>query len=469
MDKIPDDMTPQRAAAQAELTALKEAEAEALPPQPEPELKQDRAAKTSLTTGGREPPGGGGAVAMHGEVLAPRQRSVKRFILPVIILTALGYGGVKFNDWFTEGRFLVSTDDAYVKADMAIISAKVTGFIISAPAAENAAVKSGDILARIDDTDYKIAVDAARAKGATQDATVARIAQQKLQQAAVIEQARAQVSAAKADATRAALEFTRSDALARSDFGTKQRLDQARADRDRTAAAVLSADAAVVSAQAALAVIEAQRVEALRVRDELSTALAKAQSDLALTVVRAPFDGVVGNRAAQVGQLVQPGTRLLALVPMASVYIEANLKETQLTNLKPRQKVDIGVDALGGRVIVGEVESMAPASGSQFSLLPPENATGNFTKIVQRVPVRIRVPDSVANENVLRPGLSVTVSVHTRDPGQPAPSLTQWLDIGGHVKHWADLAADAFISAKVKVLALSGDGAAARTQGRANP
>ena len=464
----PQDMKPQRDVLEVQAGPQGPTLAEAAPAEPAQVDITSASAHGPLTAqGSAPPPGESGAVTMHGEVLAPPRRSLKRFILPVLLITALGYGAVKFNDWFTEGRFLVGTDDAYVKADMAIIAAKVTGFIAVTPAPENAAVKAGDILAKIDDGDYQLAVAAARGKMATQDAAVERIAQQKQQQLAVIAQARAQLLSAKADAVRAASEFTRSDALARSDFGTKQRLDLARADRDRTAAAVTSAEAAIVSAQAASGVIEAQRVEALRARDELATALAKAESDLSYTIVRAPFDRVIGNKAAQVGQLVQPGTRLLALGPMASAYIEANMKETQLTALKPRQKVDITVDALGGRVIVGEVESLAPASGSQYSLLPPENATGNFTKIVQRVPVRIRVPDSVANENVLRPGLSVVVSIHTRDPDQPAPSLVQVLDIRGRLAHTVDLGWSALAAVKVQLLALRGG--EARQESRAEP
>ena len=155
--------------------------------------------------------------------------------------------------------------------------------------------------------------------------------------------------------------------------------------------------------------------EAERTRAELQTALDRAERDLSFTEVRAAFDGVIGNKAVQPGQYVQTGTRLLALVPLDSAYVEANFKETQLGALKPGQRVSISVDAYSDKPIQGRVESFAPASGSQFSLLPPENATGNFTKIVQRVPVRIKVPPEVARAGILRPGLSVVVEVHTRD------------------------------------------------------
>ena len=391
---------------------------------------------------------------MVGEVLPPKTPSRKKYVLLAAAIAVLAYGGTRFNDWFVEGRFLVSTDDAYVKADMAILSAKVTGFVASVWVAENAAVKAGDVLATIDDGDYRLAVAAAHDKAATQDATVARIAQQVVQQKSVILQARAQLASAQADAVRANAEFTRSDALARGDFGTKQRLDLARADRDRTIAAVASAQAAIAAAQASEGVIEAQRVEAVKMRDELATTLAKAERDLSFTIVRAPFDGTVGNKAAQVGQLVQPGARLMALVPLTSAYIEANLKETQIGALRPGQRADIVVDALSGRVIEGRVVSVAPASGSQYALLPPENATGNFTKIVQRVPVRIRVPDSVGNEGVLRPGLSVTVSVHTRDGTKPAPSVLQSLRLDGLYERAVAGVENAYAAARTRIASL---------------
>jgi membrane fusion protein (multidrug efflux system) len=188
-------------------------------------------------------------------------------------------------------------------------------------------------------------------------------------------------------------------------------------------AAAASADAALAGAKANLDVLKAQRDEAQRTRDELTTALAKAQRDLSFTRVLAPFDGVVGNKAAEVGNFVQPGTRLMALVPLYDAYVDANFKETQLENIKPGQKVDVAIDAHGGKVVQGVVSSISPASGAQFSLLPPDNATGNFTKVVQRVAVRVTFPEDVLKEAQLRPGLSVVATVHTRDPDLPKPTL----------------------------------------------
>jgi membrane fusion protein (multidrug efflux system) len=180
----------------------------------------------------------------------------------------------------------------------------------------------------------------------------------------------------------------------------------------------------VIAAKANVEVLAAQKREAENLAGELRTAADRAQRDLDFTVIRAPFDGVVGNKAVEAGAYVQPGSRVAALVPLQSVRVDANFKETQLAHMKPGQPVTISVDAFPDRKIVGEVESFSPASGTLFSLLPTDNATGNFTKIVQRLPVRIRVPADVAREGLLRPGLSVVVKVDTRGPEQAQPVRT---------------------------------------------
>jgi membrane fusion protein (multidrug efflux system) len=369
---------------------------------------------------------------------APAKRSgLRRFIMPVLILAGLGYGGKTAYDYFVTGRFLVSTDDAYVGADTAIIAAKAMGHLTEVPVVDNQVVHKGDLLAAIDDGDYQNAIDAARARIGTQDATIARFARQIEAQAAIIAQAgaqvdsaAAQVKSAEADVERAALEHDRSFKLAQTNFGSQQRLEQATADRDRTVAALAAAKASQASAAAALDgakanldVLKAQKDEAARQRDELVTAQAMAERNLSFTRVLAPFDGIVGNKAAQVGNLVQPGTRLMALVPLAASYVDANFKETQLGDIKPGQKADVAVDALDGKVVEGVVSSISPASGAQFSLLPPDNATGNFTKVVQRVAVRITFPEELLKQIPLRSGLSVVATVHTRDPATPEPTL----------------------------------------------
>ncbi len=259
-------------------------------------------------------------------------------------------------------------------------------------------------------------MDAARRKGLTQDATIARITAEIEAQEAEVTQAEAQVESARAESVRARSDFGRVRSLAASDFASKQRLDQVLADRDKAAAGLSGAEARLAGARANLVVLKSQAEEARRARAELAIAEARAERDLGFAEIRAPFDGVVGNRVVEPGQFVQPGARLMAIAPDNRDYVEANFKETQLDRLAPGQKARIYVDAYGGEAVDGRVESIAPASGSEFSVLPPENATGNFTKITQRFPVRIKLVHMGSGR--LRAGMSVVVEVDTRGPAQ---------------------------------------------------
>ena len=348
-----------------------------------------------------------------------RRRGIRKVMLVVGVLFVLGFGAWYGHYWWTTGRYLVSTDDAYVGAKNATLSAKIMGYVSAVVVDDNAHVRAGDVIARIDDGDYQLAAETARDNIATQQATYDRIGKQVVAQEAAVDQAKAQLTSAQAGATRAELELKRQQDLAARDYASRQTLEQAQANRDQANAAVQGNQAALEAAQANVDVLKAQQVEAARTLKQFQTALAKAERDLSFTVMRAPFDGVIGNRAVQVGDLVQPGQRLASLVPLDAVYVDANFKETQLAGLKPGQPVAIAVDAYSDRKIEGTVVSVAPASGSVFSLLPPDNATGNFTKIVQRVPVRIAVPKAVAEQGELRPGISVVVSVDTK-PGAAA-------------------------------------------------
>jgi membrane fusion protein, multidrug efflux system len=330
----------------------------------------------------------------------------------------LGAGTYYGHYWWTQGRYLVTTDDAYVGAKNATLSPKVSGYISEVAVEDNAEVAAGDVVARIDDGDYRLAVQNATDQIGIQQATIDRLGRQTTAQIAAVDQANAQLASAKAGATRAQLELKRQQDLAARQINSRQALEQAEANAEQAVASVQAAEAAITAASANVDVLKAQQEEARRTLQQYQTALAKAQRDLSFTLIKAPFDGVIGNRAVQVGDYVQPTQRLASLVPMDAVYIDANFKETQLAGLKPGQPVSIRVDALPDRTLEGRVASVAPASGSVFSLLPPDNATGNFTKIVQRLPVRILVPADVAEQSVLRPGMSVIVSVNTK-PGAP--------------------------------------------------
>jgi membrane fusion protein, multidrug efflux system len=344
----------------------------------------------------------------------PQRRNRRKLLLGAIAILAAGVGGWFGYDYVTVGRFIVSTDDAYVQAYNTTLAAKVAGYVASVPVTDNTYVHTADVIATIDDGDYKLAVDSAREKVATQEATVARMAHQIAAQEAAVEQARTQLASAQAAARRMELELNRQNALVAHDWSSRQLQEQAQANRDQAIAGVQGAQAAIDSAVANVEVLKGQRQEAISTLDELKTALAKAERDLSFTVIRAPIDGVVGNRAVQTGDYVQTGQRLASVVPLAEVYVTANFKETQVARLRPGQQVSIAVDALPEHTIQGTVESFSPASGAVFSLLPPDNATGNFTKIVQRLPVRIRVPLEVARQRLLRPGMSVVVSVNTK-------------------------------------------------------
>jgi membrane fusion protein, multidrug efflux system len=350
----------------------------------------------------------------EAETASGKPRRRRLLVIGGAALALLAVGGWYAGQWWLVGRFQVATDNAYVGARNATMAAKISGYVASIEVEDNAAVRAGSVIATLDDGDYRLASQQAHAKLATQKAVIARLDNQVTAQQALVEQANAQLASARAGAVRAKLELARQESLAARDFASRQALEQAQANRDQSDAGVRGAEAAIAAAAANVDVIRGQREEAARTLAELDTAAAKADRDLSFTVIHAPFDGVVGNRAMQVGDYVQPGQRLLSLVPLDAVYIDANFKETQLARLQAGQPADITVDALPGVRIEGTVVSVAPASGSVFSLLPPDNATGNFTKIVQRVPVRIVVPAELASSRTLRPGMSVIVNVDTR-------------------------------------------------------
>jgi membrane fusion protein, multidrug efflux system len=345
-----------------------------------------------------------------------RKLPIRKILLGAVALIVLGLAGNYGYHWATFGRFQISTDDAYVKTDMSQLGAKLSGYVASIPAEENARVKEGDVILKLDDGDYRLAIEAAAARIETQKASIETVAQQVTAQQSQIASALAQVDSAKAAEINAVLTQNRASQLVKNNAGSQQSYDDANRLRAVAAANVSIASAAVDQARAQIAIFNAKTLEAQSILKELEIALAKAQRDLSFTEIRAPFDGIVANRAVEPGQYVAPGTRLMALVPTQSSYVEANFKETQIGEIHAGQKASIIVDALGGETYEGKVLSIAPASGAEFSLLPPENATGNFTKITQRLPVKIAVPPELAAKLVS--GLSVRVEIDSRDTGQ---------------------------------------------------
>jgi membrane fusion protein (multidrug efflux system) len=354
---------------------------------------------------------------------APKPRGWKRLLLGAVAAVALGAAAWFGYGYWTAGRFMVETDDAYVQADFAVLAPKITGYVAAVPAAENQAVKAGDPLVVLEDGDYRDALALAEAQLAAQQAAVTRIDAQARAADASVEEARARVEAAQATETQTAADLARYQRLASSDVASAQRLEAAKAAAASAAAAVREAEAGVATAEANRAVIAAQKAEAEATIAGLAASRDRARRDLESTVLRAPFDGTVGNLSVAVGDLVGPGKRLLAVVPLNDVYVEANFKETQIAELRPGTQVHLHFDAFPERDVVGRVDGIAPASGAQFSLLPPENATGNFTKVVQRVPVRISVPAEAAAEGWLRPGLSVAATADIRSGGAPAGAV----------------------------------------------
>jgi membrane fusion protein (multidrug efflux system) len=352
---------------------------------------------------------------------APKSGKRKFVLMGIVALLALA--AMSYGAYYTlVGRFYVSTDDAYVRANNTILGARVSGHIAAILPGDNVLVRAGDVVFRIDDGDYRIAVDAARTRIATQQATIDRIGRQITAMESAAEQSKAQLASADAALKRAGLDFERQQALSTKGFASRATFEVSEAGRDQGVAAVKSAQAAYDAARDSVEVTRAQQEEARAQLAELQTSLAKAQRDLDFTAVRAPVDGTFSNRMVNTGDFIQAGQRLGNVVPLNDVFIDANFKETQLKRIRPGQPVTISVDAYGHRKFAGVVDSISPAAGSVFTLLPPDNATGNFTKIVQRLPVRVRVPKDVAKQNLLRAGMSVYTTVDTREGAKDADS-----------------------------------------------
>lgn len=354
------------------------------------------------------------AASAAAVVQPEKKKGGRRLMLPVVGLALLVVGGWYGYQWWTHGRFMISTDDAYIEGDIASISPKVSGYVEAVNVVANQVVKAGDPLVTLDNGDYRLASEQAEAQIATQKLALDRIDAQIDGARASLAQAEAQKMAYQAALGGAEVAEKRAKELNTKAVGTAASLDSATVALDQAKANLVGADANIVAARASVAVLQAQRAESESGIRTLELARDKAERDLGFTVLKAPYDGVVGNVSVQVGDLVSAGQRLAALVPVTDLYVEANFKETQIAHLVPGSKVHLHVDAYENDDILGTVESIAPASGSVFSLLPAENATGNFTKVTQRVPVRIALPREALETGKLRAGLSVVVDVDSR-------------------------------------------------------
>ncbi|WP_321927629.1 HlyD family secretion protein [Paraburkholderia guartelaensis] len=345
---------------------------------------------------------------------APARSGAKRTILILLGLAALVAAAVWLGHWWVVGRFIESTDDAYLQADSVTIAPKVSGYVTDVYVADNQAVKAGDPLVKLDARQYQVALDQAQATVDARTADIEHAQAQIEQQRANVAQAQAQQEVAQVSLRHANDEVARYAPLAATGAETTERLAELKSERDKAQATLAADAAAVTSARSQISAVNAQLSQARAQLEAARASAAQSQLDLDNTVVKSALAGRVGDRSVRVGQYVQPGTRMLTVVPVQRTYLTANFKETQIGRMRAGQPVELHVDALPGHTLHGVVDSFSPGTGAQFALLPPENATGNFTKIVQRVPVRIRLETGPETRSVLLPGMSVTVDVDTR-------------------------------------------------------
>ncbi|GLT02386.1 transporter [Sphingobium jiangsuense] len=342
-----------------------------------------------------------------------KNRRARRIIL-IIAAAAVTAGALWFARHESYGKYQQSTNDAYVQTDGVTVSPKVSGYVDKVFVIDNQEVKAGQPLVQIDPRDYRAQAEQSHAQIALAAASAAGTEAQIREQQSAIAQAEAQLAAAQADADFANSEVARYQPLAQSGAETKERLSQLRNQAAQANAKLASARAAAASARQRVATLEAQIRQAQAQGQAARAQLSAANTDLQSTIIRAATNGRIGDKTVQQGQFVQPATRLMTLMPADSLYIEANFKETQVGLMRVGQPVSVEVDALPGVEIRGTVASISPGTGAQFSILPPQNATGNFTKIVQRVPVRIAIHVGPETRKLLVPGMSVEVSVDTR-------------------------------------------------------
>jgi membrane fusion protein, multidrug efflux system len=377
---------------------------------------------TAIETETPNSPGGNGSRTSQTrteqvtEVTTPSRK--KKIVLPIVGLVALFILFWGFQKW-NYGRTHQSTDNAQVDGHIVPVLAKVGGYVKTVSVSENDHVNAGQLLVQLNDEDYVVRVQQAQADLAAAEATAggsgfAGQAQAQVQSAAGQRSALdAQIGAARANANKADADLARARELAAKQIISKQMLDAAQAQADVAHANLLAAQRQALAAGGTVNTAEAGvRVASARTMAARAAA-ANAQLQLDYTRINAPASGEVSRKQVEVGQLVNPGQPLMSIVADTGVWVTANFKETQLAKIHPGQPVEFSVDAYGGCVAEGKVESVSGATGAKFALLPPDNATGNFTKVVQRVPVRIAVTKPCGGNRPLRPGLSVDVHVDT--------------------------------------------------------
>jgi membrane fusion protein (multidrug efflux system) len=343
--------------------------------------------------------------------------STARFVFPVVVivlvLMSVAFVATRW-DFMLATSDLQTTDDAYVRADISRLGSRVAGTVLRVAVSDYEKVQAGDLLLELDPADYLIKQSQAQAALDFADAALSNLQNQITLQRATIQQASAQKMVAESNAALAAKEARRQTSLVHSGSSTVQKAEESESQALSAAATAQAADAAVKSAEAQLAVIEGQTAQLKANVEAARSQLRSAELALGYTKTFAPFSGVVGETQLHVGDFVTIGTNVVTLIPLPRVFVIANFKETQLARMSDGQSATVKVDALPGLTLTGHVARMSPASGSQFALLPADNATGNFTKVVQRVPVRVEL-DPVETLSRLRPGMSATVSVTTSE------------------------------------------------------
>jgi len=372
-------------------------------PEPQPAAPSARAAPLPVPA----------AAESRGRGLRRRLRGAGVTLAILLLAGALVALFITRWDVWVGGSVRQTTDDAYLRSDITPLSAKIEGYVRRVPVDDFQYVKKGDLLVAIVDDDYRARLEEAQADLLGAEAAIANLKTRKELQHAQIAEAQDAITATQADVVRTREEAVRQQALLASTFGTRQKVEQADAAAERFEADLAHGQAALQAAQRQMAVLDTEESELRAEAKAKQAAFDLAKIEFGYTRITAPIDGMVSERGVRAGQYVHDGTQVISVVPLRNVWVIANYKETQLTRVKIGQRAEITVDTFPGVVFEGRVDSISPASGSQFTLLPPDNATGNFTKVVERIPVKITLDPGHSLEGRLRPGMSVIATIRT--------------------------------------------------------